>query len=147
MSSPVVVCYLVRSEIRQTISEIRDMMNYLCHILSPLLPCYSPPQPATTLHDAFFRKNDWKCSLEEQKEEEELPRARRRYTSSPRATPAVFVYSPAITPISIFLSYGRQHQAALSLKEESLPELLNFSRFVSGRPLDSTTGTESLSDL
>ena len=123
------------------------MMNYLCHILSPLLPCYAPPQPATTLHDAFFRKNDWKCSLEEQKEEEELPRARRRYTSSPRATPAVFVYSPAITPISIFLSYGRQHQAALSLKEESLPEMLNFSRFVSGRPLDCTTGTESLSDL
>ena len=113
-------------------------MNYLCDILSPLLPCYSPPHPATTLHDAFFRKNEWKCSEEEEEvQEEELPRVRKRYTSSPRATPAVFVRSPAVTPISIFLSYGRSSyfKNPLSLKEESLPEMLNYSRFVSDSAL------------
>ena len=102
-------------------------MNYLCDVLSSLLFCYSPPQSTTTLQDALFRNNDWKCSLQEP--EQEVPRVRRRYTSSPRPTPAVLVFSPAVTPISIFLSYGRASffKHALSLKEESLPDQLNYS--------------------
>ena len=123
-------CCLLFALTRLT-DNISDM-NYLCDVLSSLLTCYSQPHPATTLHDALFRKNDWKCS-EEEEEEEELPRLRKRYTSSPRATPGVLVFSPAMTPISIFLSYGRSSyfKHALSLKEESLPEMLNYSRFVS----------------
>ena len=71
--------------------------------------------------------------VEKEEKEEEMPRMRKRYTSSPRATPAVLVFSPAVTPISIFLSYGRSSffKHALSLKEASLPEMLNYSRFVS----------------
>ena len=118
-------------------------MNYLCEILSPLLPCYSPPQPATILQDGFFRKQDWKCFEEEERREGEwkdeggLPRVRKRYTSSPRATPAVQVFSPEVTPISIFLSYSRPSHftQTLGLTEESLPEMLNYSRFVSHLPL------------
>ena len=130
-----VSCCLLFDQITARWSDnISDMMNYLCDVLSPFLPCFSPPQPA--LSDALFRKNDWKCSLQEQEQEQEeqdWPRVRRRYTSSPRATPGALVFSPAVTPISIFLSYGRSSyfKQALSLKEASLPEMLHYSRFVS----------------
>ena len=93
----------------------------LCDVLSPLLHCHPGPSPAV-LEDALFKKSH--C------EESELGRARKRYTSSPRDTPAVRVFSPAITPISIYLSYGKSfnYKPSLNGKEEYLPEMNEYSR-------------------
>ena len=94
----------------------------LCDILSPLLHCHHGHSTAI-LEDALFQNSQ--CL------ESEVARARKRYTSSPRDTPAVRIFSPALTPISIFLSYGKSFHFKPSLngKEGYLPEMDEYSRF------------------
>ena len=96
--------------------------EFLCSSLRPLLPCWSSPP----LEDALFRNIESPCLDDEQS------RVRRRYTSSPRATPAVDVFSPAITPISVLLGgkyFNYRPSVSLNDKQDSLPEISEYSRF------------------